>query len=111
MKNGVKQAAKSEQLPLKVKLPSNAPTDKSSSEVLEGPGIWILCKERQSIPRSRQNPKILGVDDSKIVGDRITEVGPISGNRFAQEGERRVGELSASCVAFVVGDMLVHDAP
>src|SRR5450759_4757098 len=30
-----------------------------------------------TIPRSRHNPKILGVDDAEIVGDRITEVRPI----------------------------------
>src|ERR1035437_8566361 len=42
------------------------------------------------IPRSRHNPKILGVDDAEIVGDRITEVRPIPRNFFTQETERRI---------------------
>jgi len=32
------------------------------------------------IPRSCHNPRILGVDDAEIVGDRITEVRPIPRN-------------------------------
>src|ERR1700687_4878441 len=63
------------------------------------------------IPRSRHDPKILWVDDAKIVGDRIAEIGPVAGNFFAQETERRIGELGARCVGFVVRDVSVHDAP
>ena len=57
------------------------------------------------------NPKILPRYDAEIVGDRITQARPVPGNVIAQEIERRVGELSACGVAFVVRDMLVHDAP
>ena len=64
-----------------------------------------------TIPRSRHNPKILGVDDTEIVGDRITDVRPIPRNFFTQETERRIGELGASRVGFIVRDMLVHHAP
>jgi len=64
-----------------------------------------------TIPRSRHNPKILGVDDAEIIGDRITEVGPIPRNFFTEETERRIGELGASHVGFIVRDMLVHHAP
>jgi hypothetical protein len=63
------------------------------------------------IPRSRHDPKMLWVDDAKIVGDRITEVRPIPGNFFTQETERRIGELGARRIAFVVGDVSVHEAP
>jgi hypothetical protein len=63
------------------------------------------------IPRSPHNPKILWVDDAKIVGDRIAKVGPVPGNFLAQESERRIGELGASSVGFVVGDVSVHEAP
>jgi hypothetical protein len=63
------------------------------------------------IPRSRHNPKILWIDDAEIVGDRITEVRPIPGNFFSQKTERRIGELGASCVALVVRDVSVHEAP
>ena len=64
-----------------------------------------------TIPRSRHDPKILGVDDTEIVGDRITNVRPIPRNFFTQETERRIGELGASRVGFIVRDMLVHHAP
>jgi ATP dependent DNA ligase domain len=65
----------------------------------------------QSIPRSRHDPKILGRDDAEVVGDRIAEVRPIARNLFAQETERRVGELRTGCVAFVVRNVSVHQAP
>ena len=55
--------------------------------------------------------KILGVDDAEIVGDRFTEVRPIPRNHFTQEPERRIGKLGASCVALVVRDVSVHEAP
>ena len=64
-----------------------------------------------AIPRSRHDPKILWVDDAEIVGDRITKVRPIPRNLFTQKTERRIGELGASCVALVVSDVSVHEAP
>ena len=66
---------------------------------------------RQGIPRSRHDPKILWVDDAEIVGDRITKVRAIPRNLFTQKTERRIGELGASCVALVVSDVSVHEAP
>ena len=63
------------------------------------------------IPRSRHDPKILWVDDAEIVGDRITKVRPIPRNLFTQKTERRIGELGASCVALIVSDVSVHEAP
>ena len=65
----------------------------------------------RGIPRSRHNPKILWIDDAKIVGDRITEVRPIAGYFVTQETERCIGELGASCIAFVVRDVPVHETP
>ena len=64
-----------------------------------------------NIQRSRHDPKILWVDDAKIVGDRIAEVRPVPGNYFTQETERCIGELGASCIAFVVRDVPVHETP
>ena len=64
-----------------------------------------------TIPRSRHDPKILWVDDAEIVGDRITKVRPIPRNLFTQKTERRIGELGTSCVALVVSDVSVHEAP
>ena len=43
--------------------------------VVERDGVHEIV----DIPRSRHNPKILWVDDAKIVGDRITEVWPFPG--------------------------------
>ena len=63
------------------------------------------------IPRSRHDPKILWVDNAEIVGDQITKVRPIPRNLFTQKTERRIGELGASCVALVVSDVSVHEAP
>ena len=63
----------------------------------------ILC--------SRHDPKIAGSDDAEVVGDRITHCRPIPRNVLTQEAERRIGELGDGCVAFVVGDVSVHDAP
>ena len=67
--------------------------------------------EERLIPRSRHDPKILWVDDAEIVGDRITKVRPIPRNLFTQKTERRIGELGTSCVALVVSDVSVHEAP
>ena len=66
---------------------------------------------RVYIPRSRHDPKILWVDGAEIVGDRITKVRPIPRNLFTQKTERRIGELGTSCVALVVSDVSVHEAP
>src|SRR5438552_6062178 len=72
-----------------------------------------LCfiENDDAIPRSSHNPKILWVDDAEIVGDRIAEVRPILGNFVTQKTERGIGELGAGRVAFVVRDVLVHEAP
>src|SRR5271169_6875857 len=40
---------------------------------------------RLDIPCSRHDPKILRLDDAKVVGDLIAEDGPIAGDFFAQE--------------------------
>ena len=37
----------------------------------------------RTIPRSRQNPKILGVDDAEVVGDRVAEFRPSFGDLLA----------------------------
>ena len=63
------------------------------------------------IPRSRQNPKILWVDDAEIVGDRIAKFWPAFGDFFAQEIERRLSEFAICGVSLAVRQMLVHQAP
>jgi len=63
------------------------------------------------IPRSRQYPKILWIDDAEVVGDGITKASPVLGDFVAQEIERGVRELSACGVAFVVRYIPVHETP
>ena len=41
----------------------------------------------------------------------MTEVRPVPGHCFTQETKRRIGELGACGVAFVVRDVSVHEAP
>jgi Sigma-70 region 2 len=43
----------------------------------------VAFQKKNSILGSPHNPKFLWVDDAKIVGDRITEGGPVPGNCFA----------------------------
>src|SRR6202035_6141078 len=50
-------------------------------------------KTAQNIPRSRQYPKILWIDDAEVVGDGITKASPVLGDFVAQEIERDVREL------------------
>jgi hypothetical protein len=71
----------------------------------------IAARTFERILCSRHDPKIAGSDDAEVVGDRITHCRPIPRNVLAQEAERRIGELGDGCVAFVVGDVSVHDAP
>src|SRR5580704_359676 len=68
---------------------------------------WWGRTRANAILGSPHNPKFLWVDDAEIVGDRITEVRPVPRNFFTQETERRVSELGACCVAFVVRDVSV----
>src|SRR6202451_2922505 len=70
-----------------------------------------LTASTASILGSPHNPKFLWVNDAEIVGDRITEVRPVPGNFFTQKTKRRISELGACCVAFVVRDVSVHEAP
>jgi hypothetical protein len=63
------------------------------------------------IPHSRHNPKILWVDDAKIIGDRVAEAIPVLGDFAAQEIERGVREPSACGVAFVGRGVSVDEAP
>ena len=57
------------------------------------------------------HPKILSVDDTEIVGDRITEVRPIPTYFFTEETEGRIGELRASRAGVIVRDMFERPAP
>src|ERR1700730_6053741 len=70
-----------------------------------------IFQKYETIPRSRQYPKILWIDDAEVVGDGITKASPVLGDFVAQEIERDVRELSACGVAFVVRYIPVHETP
>src|SRR5271157_3286393 len=66
-------------------------------------GVAILC--------SRENPKILWVDDAEVVGDLIAVDIPVPGHVVAQEGQDRDAEILEAGVALVVGDVFVRQPP
>ena len=59
----------------------------------------------------RHNPKILWRDDAEIVGDGVAEGGPVFWNLSAQKIEHLAGELGASVIGLVAGDIFVREAP
>src|SRR4051812_11853314 len=63
------------------------------------------------LPRSRQNPKILGRDDTEVIRYLITVCAPSSGHLLAQEGQDHSSEISERRMTSIVRDMLVHQAP
>jgi hypothetical protein len=64
-----------------------------------------------SIPLRLENPKIGGVDDAEIVGDRIAEDRPVFRYLLAQEMQNRSAELVVGLVAAVVGYVPMHQSP
>jgi hypothetical protein len=71
-------------------------SDRSFSALITSPacrGDRRASLSKIAIPCSRHHPKILRIDDTEIVGDRIAEFGPVARHFFAQEIERRIGEL------------------
>ena len=67
--------------------------------------------ETASIPRSGQNPKILGRDDTEVIRYLITIGVPFPGHFLAQEREDRRFEIGECRMTSIVGDMLVHQPP
>ena len=65
----------------------------------------------QAIPRSGQNPKILGRDDTEVIRYLITIDTPFSGHLLAQKGQDCGFEVSECRMTSIVGDMLVHQPP
>jgi len=68
----------------------------------------------RAIPRSHHNPKIARRYDAKVIGDRIAELRPVPGDRFAKKpegGAGGAGKFLARGVASIMRHMLVHHAP
>jgi hypothetical protein len=58
-----------------------------------------------------ENPKIGRIDDAEIVGDRITEGGPVFWYLLAQEMQNRSTEVVVGRVALIVGHVSMHQTP
>ena len=70
--------------------------------------IAAIAQDSRTIPRSRQNPKILRIDDAKIVRYAVAIGVPLSGHLLAQKRQDRITEVCECRVTSVVSDMLVH---
>ncbi|HEY4042710.1 MAG TPA: hypothetical protein VGM32_12815, partial [Rhodopila sp.] len=72
--------------------------------------LYAALPERKEhsacIPRSRQNPKILGRDDAKIIRYLITIGVPFSGHLLTQEREDRRSEIGEHRMTSIVRNML-----
>ena len=66
---------------------------------------------KSDIPRSRDNPEFLWIDDSEVVGDLIAVGAPVPGHVVAQEVQHRGAEVLEGAVALVVGGVPVHQPP
>ena len=64
-----------------------------------------------TIPRSPEDPKILGVDDSEVVSHLVAIIAPFPGYLDAQEVQDRLTEVLERRIAPVVRDVPVHQPP
>jgi hypothetical protein len=64
-----------------------------------------------AIPGLRDDPKIVGRDDAKVVGDSVAEAVPFFGNSSPEEAQDCRSELREGFIASVIGDMFVHYSP
>ncbi len=63
------------------------------------------------IPGLRDDPKIVGRDDTKVVGDSVAKAVPFFGNSSPKEAQDCRSELGEGFIASIIGDMFVHYAP
>src|SRR5258707_8645906 len=63
------------------------------------------------IPGLRDDPKIVGRDDTKVVGDSVAKAVPFFGNSSPEEAQDCRSELGEGFIASIIGDMFVHYAP
>src|ERR1700678_1553738 len=75
------------------------------------PSGAAMSSDPDGIPRSRDNPELCWVNDTKIVSNLIAVITPVLGHLLAQEGQHRGAELLEGSVALVVGDVPVHQSP
>ena len=63
------------------------------------------------IPRSRDNPEVCWVNDTEIVGDLVAINAPALWHAVAQEVQHCAAKIRERGVAFVVGELSVHQPP
>jgi hypothetical protein len=83
--------------------------------------LWDTCSNwrhnqtaahsKKSIPRSGDNPELCWGYDTEIVSHLIAVVAPVLWHVFAKETQHRGAEVPEGGVAFVVGDVPVHQPP
>src|SRR6266568_376507 len=64
-----------------------------------------------ALPGLRDDPKIVGRDDTKVVGDSVAKAVPFFGNSSPKEAQDCRSELGEGFIASIIGDMFVHYAP
>src|SRR5271165_2089164 len=70
-----------------------------------------LRRSDRDIPCSHDNPELLWIDDSEVVGDLIAVSAPVPGHVVAQEPQHCDAEVLEAAVALVVGGVSVHQSP
>ena len=65
------------------------------------PILITMAVAFNSIPCSRENPKILRVANAEVVGDLLAVLVPVSGHVVAHKGQDRGAEILETRVAFV----------
>ena len=64
-----------------------------------------------AIPRSRDNPELLWIDDPEVIGYLVAVSAPIRGHVVAQEVQDGDAEVLEGGVALVVSGMPMHQPP
>src|SRR6516225_4046941 len=71
----------------------------------------VSAPNSPAIPALRDDPKLVGRDDTKVVGDSVAKAVPFFGNSSPEEAQDCRSELREGFIASVIGDMFVHYAP
>src|SRR5262245_33778373 len=71
----------------------------------------VYLARTHAIPALRDDPKLVGRDDTKVVGDSVAKAVPFFGNSSPEEAQDCRSELREGFIASVIGDMFVHYAP
>src|SRR5262249_47592153 len=74
------------------------------------PASFFVNRWNRGIHLRLENPKIGGVDDAEVVGDRIAEDSPVFRHLLAQEMQNRSAEVVIARVAPVVGHVFMHQS-